>query len=175
LDPMPNAVFEAVRTVLAIREFDARRLPDDVVRRILEAGRLTASARNGQPWHFVLVRDREGLRKLGSLVRTGPYTAGAAAAVIVAYVKANGQYAVSDASRAIQSIVLTAWGDGVGSNWTSFIGLENVRRAFGLPHQYDVIAVVPLGYPRRKVVGRKKRKPLAEVASAARYGTPLKV
>src|SRR5207247_1681430 len=84
--------------------------------------------------------------------------AGAAAAVIVAYVKANGQYAVSDASRAIQSIVLTAWGDGVGSNWTSFIGLENVRREFGLPDEYDVIAVVPLGYPRRKVVGKKKRK-----------------
>ncbi|TMD27773.1 MAG: nitroreductase [Chloroflexi bacterium] len=172
---MANAVFDAARTVLAIREFEDRPVPDEVLHRIVEAGRLSASANNRQPWHFILVREREGLRKLGSLVRTGPYTAGAAAAVIVAYVKANGQYAVSDASRAIQSIVLTAWGDGVGSNWTGFIGLENVRREFGLPDEYDVIAVVPLGYPRRKVVGRKKRKPLAEVASAARYGTPLKV
>ena len=172
---MANAVFDAARTVLAIREFEDRPVPDEVLYRIVEAGRLSASANNRQPWHFILVREREGLRKLGSLVRTGPYTAGAAAAVIVAYVKANGQYAVSDASRAIQSIVLTAWGDGVGSNWTGFIGLENVRREFGLPDEYDVIAVVPLGYPRRKVVGRKKRKPLAEVASAARYGTPLKV
>jgi len=172
---MANAVFEAARTVLAIREFEDRPVPDEVLHRIVEAGRLSASANNRQPWHFILVREREGLRKLGSLVRTGPYTAGAAAAVIVAYVKANGQYAVSDASRAIQSIVLTAWGDGVGSNWTGFIGLENVRREFGLPDEYDVIAVVPLGYPRRKVVGKKKRKPLAEVASAARYGTPLKV
>src|SRR5213080_458674 len=156
---MANAVFEAARTVLAIREFEDRPVPDEVLHRIVEAGRLSASANNRQPWHFILVREREGLRKLGSLVRTGPYTAGAAAAVIVAYVKANGQYAVSDASRAIQSIVLTAWGDGVGSNWTGFIGLENVRREFGLPDEYDVIAVVPLG----------------EVASAARYGTPLKV
>jgi nitroreductase len=170
-----NAVFEAARTVLAIREFEDRPVPDDVLQRIVEAGRLSASANNRQPWHFILVREREGLRKLGSLVRTGPYTAGAAAAVIVAYVKANGQYAVSDASRAIQSMVLTAWGDGVGSNWTGFIGLENVRREFGLPDEHDVIAVVPLGYPRRKVVGKKKRKPLAEVASAERYGTPLKV
>src|SRR5213593_3592749 len=170
---MANAVFDAARTVLAIREFEDRPVPDEVLHRIVEAGRLSASANNRQPWHFIL--EREGLRKLGSLVRTGPYTAGAAAAVVVAYVKANGQYAVSDASRAIQSIVLTAWGDGVGSNWTGFIGLENVRREFGLPDEYDVIAVVPLGYPRRKVVGKKKRKPLAEVASAARYGTPLKV
>jgi len=171
---MANAAFEAARTVLAIREFEDRPVPDEVLHRIVEAGRLSASANNRQPWHFILVREREGLRKLGSLVRTGPYTAGAAAAVIVAYVKANGQYAVSDASRAIQSMLLTAWGDGVGSNWTGFIGLENVRREFGLPDEYDVIAVVPLGYPRRKVVGKKKRKPLAEVASAERYGTPLR-
>jgi len=171
---MANAVFEAARTVLAIREYEDRPVPDEVLHRIMEAGWLSASANNRQPWHFILVCEREGLRKLGSLVRTGPYTASAAAAVIVAYEKANGQYAVSDASRAIQSMLLTAWGDGVGSNWTGFIGLENVRREFGLPDEYDVIAVVPLGYPRRKVVGKKKRKPLAEVASAERYGTPLK-
>jgi len=170
---MPNAVFEAVRTVLAIREFDPRPLPEDVVRRILEAGRLTASARNVQPWHFVLVRDREGLRKLGSLVRTGPYTAGAAAAVIVAYEKATGQYAVSDASRAIQSMLLVAWGDGVGSNWTGFTGLENVRQEFGLPDTYDVLAVVPFGYPKRNVIGKKKRKPFDEVVSSERFGSPL--
>ena len=170
---MPNAVFEAVRTVLAIREFDPRPLPEDVVRRILEAGRLTASARNVQPWHFVLVRDRQGLRKLGSLVRTGPYTAGAAAAVIVGYEKATGQYAVSDASRAIQSMLLVAWADGVGSNWTGFTGLENVRQEFGLPDTYDVLAVVPFGYPKRKVIGKKKRKPFDEVVSSERFGSPL--
>ena len=170
---MPNAVFEAVRTVLAIREFDPRPLPEDVVRRILEAGRLTASARNVQPWHFVLVRDRQGLRKLGSLVRTGPYTAGAAAAVIVGYEKATGQYAVSDASRAIQSMLLVAWADGVGSNWTGFTGLENVRLEFGLPDTYDVLAVVPFGYAQRKVIGKKKRKPFDEVVSSERFGSPL--
>ena len=171
---MANAVFEAVRTLLAIREFEDRPLPDDVLHRILEAGRLTASARNGQPWHFVLVREHDGLRKLGSLVRTGPYTATAAAAVIVACEQATGQYGLSDASRAIQSMLLAAWGDGVGSNWTGFAGLESVRKEFGFPDSYDVVAVVPLGYPKRRVIGRKKRKPLAEVVSSERYGTPLR-
>src|SRR5438046_5373702 len=170
---MANAVFDAGRTVLAIREFEDRPVPDEVLHRIVEAGRLSASANNRQPWHFILVREREALRKLGSLVRTGPYTAGAAAAVIVAYVKANGQYAVSDASRAIQSMLLVAWGDGVGSNWTGFTGLESVRKEFGLPDTYDVLAVVPFGYPKRKVIGKKKRKPLDEVASSERFGAPL--
>ena len=134
---------------------------------------MTASAANGQPWHFIVVRERSRLQKLGSLVRTGPYTARAAAAVIVAYEKAKGQYAVSDASRAVQSMILTAWGDGVGSNWTGFSGLEKVREEFGLPAEYEVIAVLPLGYPRRKVIGKKKRKPFDQVVSAEHFGTPL--
>ena len=168
---MANEVFEAVRTIMAVREYDDRALPDDVALRIVEAGRLTASGGNGQPWHFVLVRSREGLRKLGSLVRTGPYIANAAAAVIVGYEKSS-RIGVSDASRAIQSILLAAWGDGVASNWTGF-GLDNVRAEFGFPDTYDVIAVVPLGYPKRKVIGRKKRKPLSEVASAERFGNAI--
>jgi nitroreductase len=171
---MANPVFEAVRTVMAVREYEDRELPADVVRRIVEAAQLTASASNVQPWHFVLVRKREALRKLGSLVRTGPYTSGSAAAVIVAYEKEKGDFGISDASRAVQSMMLTAWGEGVASNWTGFAGrLDAVRQQFGLPESYEVIAVIPFGFPKRKVLGKKKRKPLGEVVSAERFGTPF--
>ena len=170
---MANEIFEVVRTVMAIREYDGRPLPDDLARRIVEAGHLTASASNRQPWHFVLVRDPERVRKLGSLIRTGRYTSGAAAAVIVAYEKEFGQYGMSDASRAIQSMILVAWGDGVGSNWTGFGGMEEVRREFGIPDAYDVLAVLPFGYPKRKVIGKKKRKPFKDVVSSERFGQAL--
>ena len=171
---MPNEVFDAVRTVLAVREYQDKPVPHDVLHRILDAGRLTASASNRQPWHFVLVNDREGLRKLGSLVRTGPYTASAAAAIVVAYEKSSEAIGVSDVSRAIQSMILTAWADGVGSNWTGFSGLDAVREEVGLPDAYEVIAVLPLGYPKRKLgLGKKKRKPFGEVVSSGRFGTPL--
>jgi nitroreductase len=172
---MSNQVFEAVRTVLAVREYQDKPIPDDVLGRIVEAGHLSASASNAQPWHFVVVRDRPGLLDLGSLVAHGPYIAGAAAAVVVAYEKAN-PLGISDVSRAIQSMILVAWGDGVGSNWTGFGQLEGVRKHVGLPDNYEVLAVVPFGYPKRKIgLGKKKRKPLAEVASAERYGTPFKL
>jgi nitroreductase len=168
---MSNPVFEAVRTVLAVRDFQDKPIPDEVVHRILEAGHLTASSINLQPWHFVLVRDRNTLRELGSMIDTGRYVAVAAVAVVVAYEKEN-EYGISDASRAIQSMVLTAWGEGVGSNWTGFAGMEGVRNKVGLPEKYDVIAVVPFGYPRRAIgKGKKKRKPLAQVVSAERFGS----
>jgi nitroreductase len=169
---MSSEVFEAVRTLMAVREYQDKEIPDDTLRRIVEAAHLTASAANRQQWHFVLVQDRERLRKLGSLVRTGPYTANAAAAVIVAYEK-DSRSGVSDASRAIQSLMITAWGDGVGSNWTGLMGIDAVREEFGIPDSYDVLAVVPLGYPKRKIVGKKKRKPFNEVVSSERFGTPL--
>ena len=56
---MTNEVFEAISTVMAVREYADRELPDDVLRRIAEAGRLTASASNKQPWHFVVVREKK--------------------------------------------------------------------------------------------------------------------
>jgi nitroreductase len=170
---MSNQVFEAVRTVLAVREYQDKPIPDDVLVRIVEAGHLSASASNAQPWHFVVVRDRSGLRDLGGLVAHGPYIAGAAAAVVVAYEKAN-PLGISDVSRAIQSMILVAWGEGVGSNWTGFGQLDGVRKKVGLPDKYEVLAVVPIGYPKRKIgLGKKKRKPLAEVASGERFGNPL--
>ena len=169
---MKNEVFDAVRTMMAVREYQDKPIPDDVLRRIVEAAHLTASAANRQPWLFILVKDPERLRKLGSLVRTGGYTANAAAAVIVGYERDN-RAAVSDASRAIQSMMLAAWGEGVGSNWTGLMGIDAVREEFGIPESFDVIAVVPLGYPKRKVIGKKKRKPFNEVVSSERFGQPL--
>ena len=170
---MDNPVFETVRTVLAVREFDDRPIPADLLNRIVEAGRLTASSMNLQPWHFVVVTSRDGLRELGSHIRTGRYVATSAAAVVVAF-ETDSEYGLSDASRAIQSMILVAWAEGVGSNWTGFGGLERAATQVGLPNTFEALAVVPFGYPKRNLgKGKKKRKPLAEVASAERFGTPL--
>ena len=68
-------VYEAVRTVLAVRKYQETPVPPDIVRRIVEAGRLTASSKNGQPWHFIVVENRDTLRQLGALAKTGTYIA----------------------------------------------------------------------------------------------------
>ncbi len=165
-------VFEAVRTVLAVRAYADTPVPPEVVRRIVEAGRLTASSRNGQPWHFIVVEKRETLRQLGALARTGPYIAQAPVAIVV--VMERSPYAVSDASRAIQSMILTGWAEGIGSNWVGFQSLAEVKRLLGIPDHLEVLAIVPFGYPaeaRRR--GKKKRKLLSEVAHRERFGQPF--
>ena len=165
-------VFEAVRTILAVRRYQDRPVPEATVRRIVEAGRLTGSAKNVQPWHFIVVRDRETLRRLGALAQTGPYAAEAPLAIVVAVDKSR--FAVSDASRAIQSMLLTAWADGVGSNWVGFGGLEDVKALLGIPAELDMLAILPFGYPAEAVGrGKKQRKPLGAVAHRERYGQPF--
>jgi nitroreductase len=165
-------VFETVRTALAVRAYQDKPVPPDLVRRIVEAARLTASSINGQPWHFVVVENRDTLRQLGALARTGPYIAQAPLAIVVVMEKSR--YAVSDASRAIQSMVLTAWSEGVGSNWVGFGGLDAVKPLLGIPDELDVLAVVPFGYPAKAIgKGKKKRKPLSQVAHRERFGQPF--
>ncbi len=65
--------FEAIRTVLAVRQFRDTPVPDDVVREIVEAAHLTASSSNDQPWHFIVVRDKDTLRQLGALTRCSAF------------------------------------------------------------------------------------------------------
>jgi nitroreductase len=165
-------VFEAVRTALAVRSYQDRSLPPDAVRTIVEAGRLTGSAMNDQPWHFIVVEDQETLRELGKLARTGPYVAQATLAIVVAIRRTK--FAVSDASRAIQSMILTAWSEGIASNWVGFMGLDEVKGRLGIPDDLDVLAIVPFGYATKAIgQGRKQRKPLSEVAHREGFGQPF--
>jgi nitroreductase len=165
-------VFEAMRTLLAVREYQDKAVPPETVRRIVEAARLTGSSMNRQPWHFIVVQDRGTLRRLGAMAKTGPYMPQAALAVVVAVQRTP--FSVSDGSRAIQSMMLAAWSEGVGSNWVGFMGLTEVKSLLGIPDDLDILAIIPFGYPARPVgKGIKRRKPLAEVAHLERFGRPL--
>jgi nitroreductase len=166
-------VFDAVRTMLAVRSYRETPVPQAVVRRIVEAGRLTGSAKNAQPWQFIVIENRDTLRQIGALARSGPYVAGAPLAITVAV--ENTRFAVSDASRAIEAMLLTAWSDGVGANWAGFVGgVDAIKPLLSMPEALDVLAVLAFGYPATAVGrGKKKRKTLPEVAHRERFGHPF--
>ena len=165
-------VFVGIRTLLAVRRYLDRPVPEGIIRKIVEAGRLTGSAMNLQPWHFIVVQEAATLRRLGALARSGPYIAQAPLAIVVAVERTG--YAVSDASRAIHSMLLVAWSEGVGSNWVGFGGLEKINALLGIPGELDVLAILPFGYPADRIGrGRKNRKPLRAIAHRERYGQPF--
>lgn len=166
-------VFEAVRTVLAVRAFQAKAVPTEIKNRILESARLTGSGSNHQPWHFILVESHEELQKLAPVAKTGPYTAQADFAIVV--VVEQSKIALTDGSRAIQSMMLTAWAEGVGSNWVGFAPMPEVNKLLDIPESYDVLAVLPFGYPAKEIgQGKKKRKAPEEVFHIGKFGHPYR-
>jgi nitroreductase len=165
-------IYDAVRTLLAVRQYQEKAIPAETVLRIVQAGQLTGSSMNRQPWRFIVVQNRDTLRQLGELARSGPYIAQAALAIVVVIERT--QFAVSDASCAVQSMMLTAWDEGVGSNWVGWLGMPEVNHLLGIPHHLDVLAILPFGYPAQATgQGKKRRKALGEVAYNEHFGEPF--
>ncbi len=165
-------VFEAIKTLLAVREYQPTPIPDDVVTRILEAARLTGSSRNSQQWDFVVVRQPQTLQRLGELAVYGPYIANAPLAVAV--IVPDGAVGAIDGARATQDMMLTAWEAGIGSNWVGNVNTAPIRELLALPQDRMVLTIIPFGYPAQAVgAGIKKRKPLDAVAHNEQFGSPF--
>ncbi len=164
-------VFEAIQTLLAVREYKDQAIPRESMTRILEAGRLTGSSRNRQDWAFIAVTERATLRRLGELASTGPYIAQAALAIAVVVPESPVGYI--DGARAVQDMMLAAWEMGIGSNWVGNVNTPAIKELLNVPPDRMVLTIVPFGYPTRKLgKGIKRRKPLAEVAHQERFGQP---
>lgn len=165
-------VHECIRKRRAIREFLDREVPDEVVLKILHAGRLAPSQRNRQPWHFIVVKKRETLRRLAEAAPYGGYIADAPLAI--ALVLQNAKMPQFDSGRCIENMLLAAWEEGVGTCFNSGFDQEKVKAALHIPAEMEVAAIMPFGYPKEPTTKRKKdRKPLAEIAHLETFGTPF--
>ncbi len=169
-------MIDIIRTVLAVRNYQETPVPQDAIQRILEAGQMTGSAKNLQPWHFIVVENRSTLRQLATLIPTGRHIAQAPLAIITAAEQSI--FSLSDASRAIQSMIIAAWSEGIGSNWAGFptqgiLDLTPTKQILAIPESLDVIGVISFGYPQSaQVKGKKRRKSLSEIAHRERFGQP---
>ena len=164
-------VFEAVKTMLAVRSYRDEPIPEEIVARILEAGRLTASSKNQQHWDFIAIREPQTLERLGQLARTGSYIAGAPLAIAVVVPEKPVGY--MDGARAAQDMMLVAWEAGVGSNWVGNVNTDAIKDLLNVPQDRMVLAIIPFGYPAEEIgQGIKDRKPLSAVAHTERFGRP---
>jgi nitroreductase len=150
----------AIASRREVRDYAPTPLPDDVVCRILDAGRLTGSSQNKQEWEFVVVSDKEGLSAAVYLASNV-----LRASLVVAVVGAR-QF---DVGRAAQNMMLAAWNDGVGACPNGVRDADAAERIVGAP----VAIVLTFGYPAKprnpetrsadEWSARAKRKPFDEV------------
>jgi nitroreductase len=165
--------YDAIVSKLDVREFAAKHVPGEIKRKILEAARLTGSSMNSQHWRFLLIQDRPNLKRLAQDSTTGGWVENADfAIVIMTNPKVPGS--VIDAGRVLQDMQLTAWNFGVVSRLFTGIKEDNLRSDFGVPSELKPTAVLGFGYPKQKILGKKKdRKALEELVFSERYGNPL--
>jgi nitroreductase len=161
--------YQCVITKIESREFAHRPVPGDIKLKVLEAARLTGSGINKQHWRFVLVQDDNRLKTLASTSTTGKWVEGADFGVIV-LTDPKYNFHMIDAGRVVQSMQIAAWNFGVTSCVYTGIRVPEFMKEFNTSAELNPTIVVGFGYPARKILGRKNRKPLSEVAFVDKYG-----
>src|SRR5215213_4558191 len=168
---------EWLRRLRNPRRFRPDPISEPVLRDLLEVARWSGSAKNVQPWEFVVVRDRATLTALAGLEGAVGHLANAAAAIVLV-MEGDPERRVHetfDEGRLTERIMLAASAHGLGSSIGWFVGQgqRDAKRLLGIPAERHVLTALSLGYldtgeqPTSIVRGRK---PLAELVSYERYG-----
>jgi nitroreductase len=174
-------LIERMRTVRQIRQYTAEPVPHEVVKELLKVARWTGSSRNTQPWHFVVVTDKEQLRRISQL--RAPINWLAAAPLGIAIVL-DGASAISEAfdeGRLTERILIAAHalGHGGGVAWFGDDAQQaEAKRILGIPAKRTARSIVMIGRPTTTQDPRPNprpggRKPISELVSYGRYrGSP---
>jgi len=171
-------VFEAVQKRHSIRAYEPTPIPEEKLKRILESARLAPSAGNIQPWHFVVVKNRE---KRETLARGGRYARFLAESPIVIVgcgdQKASPNWYAVDVAIALQNMVLTATAEGLGTCWIGSFNEEKAKSLLNIPDRFRVVALIAMGCPREKLeLGSKilhlvrRKKSLEKIVGVDEFG-----
>ncbi|MCL7416028.1 MAG: nitroreductase family protein [ANME-2 cluster archaeon] len=145
-------VTDAIKQRRLVREFRQDPVPDDVLYQIIESARWAPSPFNTQPWEFIIIRNSETLKKLAKFAPTIECNAPMAIAVVILPITAKYPFhqQVGEpehaGAMAVQNIMLRAWELGVGTAWAT-IEKDNVKQILNIPEEFDVLTVIPMGYP----------------------------
>lgn len=154
----------------SIRGFKPEPIPETLLNEVLQAGNLAPSAKNLQPFQFIVVRESSALDDLAKTY-PAPFLREAPVVIVICVEPAKGwvrdrhdgkNYCEVDAAIAIDHMTLAAADLGLGTCWIGAFDPEMVSTAMGLPAGVSPIAMLPVGYPAME--GREKsRKPLNEL------------
>lgn len=160
---------EVIRTRRSIRRYRPEPVPEEVLEKILEAGRWAPSASNAQPWKFIVISDPEVRRNVGRLFLFGPFLAQAPLGIAVVVDPRGSSCPIQDGTLATYAMMLAAHSLGLGTCWINPSANEDrVKEILGIPRDRKIICVISLGYPA-EAPGKSRRK-LADIVFSERWG-----
>jgi nitroreductase len=141
-------VYEAIRLKRAVRKFQDKPLPEDVIHVILNAGRRSQSSKNEQGWQFIAIRDKAILKALSETGTYAGHLAGAALGVAILSPNPEGKFQdLFDVGQAAAYMQLAAWELGVCSCIASIYEPEKARHILGFPPEWHLNIALSFGYP----------------------------
>ena len=167
---------ELVRARRSIRRFKrGAPVKDEDLRLMLEAARLAPSAKNAQPWYFVVVREEERKRALARAAMNQSFVADAGVVIVcLSDPRVSPRWHDKDAMIAMEHIALAATDLGYGSCWVGAFDEEAVREVVKAPRELKVVALMAIGVPDEHPLPRP-RKPLERIAFSEEFGRPLEL
>lgn len=157
------------------RKYDARRVEEEKLMLVLEAGRVAPSAVNFQPWHFYVMQETDDLERFyGAYHREWFRTAPCVIVICADHSqswkrKADGKdHGDIDAAITTDHMTLQATGLGLATCWICNFDVERTRELLKLPEYLEPVVILPLGYPLDETDPERhseKRKPLSEIVS----------
>ncbi len=162
--------WEAICARRNVRQYQPRSVADADLNRIAEAGWRAPSAKNRQPWDFVIVTDRAQLQELSTVWRGAGHIAAAAAAIaLVVPVPPDDRRRITDqydVGQATMAMMIAATDLGIGTGHSSVGDQGKARAILGVPHDYLVAFLLGIGYPADRPLApirKPNRRPFAEV------------
>ena len=149
--------YEAITRKRDRREYDGRPIPEESLRRILQAGRMAGSSSNSQPLRFIVMRDQAAKDKLAP---AGPGTAplvNAPLGIVICIQKGRRDF---DVGRAGQNMMVAAWAEGIHSCPIRLRNEDVASEALGLPDDYVAAIGISFGYPSPSATPREPSKRL---------------
>ncbi len=168
--------YEVIKKRRSVRKYKPDPIPDDVLKRILEAGRIAPSAKNIQPWKFVVIKDPENKKRIAEACRGQHWVADADVIVCgcalekIAWGRMGGymsSFAV-DLAIAMDHIILAAANEGLGTCWIGAFEEKKVKELLNIPEDVRVVALTPIGYPAEEPKDRG-RKDFKEIFVYEKY------
>lgn len=140
---------EIIKTRRSIREYQDKPIPKDALEKIVDTARFAATARNVQPWEFIVITEPQILRKIAGLAENGRFIAEARACIAV--FSSDTKYYLEDGCAATENIMLAARALGIGSCWVAGDKkpyCADIAKLLNVPHAYKLVSLIPLGYPK---------------------------
>jgi nitroreductase len=168
--------WDAIRARRNVREYTSEAVSDADLDRIAEAGWRAPSAKNRQPWDFVIVTDKTALQELSTVWMGAGHIARAAAAIVfVIPVPADERRKVTDQydiGQATMAMMLAATDLGIGTGHSSVGDQDKARAILGVPEDYLVAYLLGVGYPADRPLApirKPSRRPFNEVVHHGRW------